>query len=81
VEDHGVGMSATFMREKLFKPFSSTKENGFGIGAFEARTLIAAMGGRIEVSSREADGSRFSIILPRPREAAQPILPTEALAA
>ncbi len=81
VEDHGVGMSAAFMREKLFKPFSSTKESGFGIGAFEARTLIAAMGGHIEVSSREGDGSRFSVILPRPREATLPILPTEALAA
>ncbi|MFM2099705.1 MAG: hypothetical protein RLZZ366_1244 [Pseudomonadota bacterium] len=81
VHDRGVGMSSAFMREKLFKPFSSTKESGFGIGAFEARTLIMAMGGRIEVTSREGDGSCFSIFLPRPRESSQNILETEAIAA
>ncbi len=64
VIDHGKGMSPAFIREQLFKPFTSTKEGGFGIGAFEARALIAAMGGRIEVSSREGKGSRFTIILP-----------------
>lgn len=64
VIDNGKGMSAAFIREQLFKPFSSTKEGGFGIGAFEARALIAAMGGRIEVASREGKGSRFTILLP-----------------
>jgi putative PEP-CTERM system histidine kinase len=64
VIDHGAGMSAEFMRTRLFKPFASTKEGGFGVGAFEARSLIAAMEGRIEVESREGEGSRFSIILP-----------------
>jgi putative PEP-CTERM system histidine kinase len=64
VIDSGKGMSPSFIREQLFKPFSSTKDGGFGIGAFEARALIAAMGGRIEVASREGKGSRFTIILP-----------------
>lgn len=64
IEDKGPGMSSAFIREKLFKPFASTKENGFGIGAYEARSLIAGMGGRIEVSSREGRGSRFEIVLP-----------------
>ena len=31
---------------------------------FEARSLIAAMGGRIEVDSREGDGTRFTLFLP-----------------
>jgi putative PEP-CTERM system histidine kinase len=62
--DRGAGMDAEFVRASLFKPFASTKEGGFGIGAFEARTLIAAMGGRLEVESRKGEGSRFSIILP-----------------
>lgn len=66
IEDKGAGMSAAFIRESLFKPFSSTKEAGFGIGAYEARSLIAAMNGRIEVVSREGKGSRFSVILPLP---------------
>lgn len=64
VLDHGRGMSAEFVRTRLFKPFASTKEGGFGIGAFEARSLIAAMGGRIEVETREGEGTRFTILLP-----------------
>jgi signal transduction histidine kinase len=57
-------MSSDFIRTRLFQPFASTKENGFGVGAFEARSLIAAMGGRIEVDSREGEGSRFTLFLP-----------------
>ncbi|ARS27204.1 XrtA/PEP-CTERM system histidine kinase PrsK [Sphingomonas sp. KC8] len=45
VVDRGQGMSAEFVRTRLYKPFASTKSGGFGIGAFEARSLIAAMGG------------------------------------
>jgi putative PEP-CTERM system histidine kinase len=63
VIDSGVGMSAEFIRTRLFQPFASTKDAGFGIGAFEARTLIQAMGGRLEVESREGEGSRFTIFL------------------
>jgi signal transduction histidine kinase len=73
VLDHGVGMSAEFIRTRLFKPFSSTKESGFGIGAFEARSLVAAMGGRIEVESREGEGSRFVITVPLAEAAALPL--------
>jgi putative PEP-CTERM system histidine kinase len=64
VIDSGAGMSAEFIRTRLFHPFASTKDGGFGIGAFEARTLITGMGGRIDVESREGVGSRFTIHLP-----------------
>jgi signal transduction histidine kinase len=64
IADRGEGMSADFIRTRLFQPFASTKECGFGVGAFEARSLIAAMGGRIEVDSREGEGSRFTLFLP-----------------
>lgn len=64
IMDRGCGMSAEFIRTQLFKPFASTKEGGFGIGAFEARALAAAMNGRLEVESREGEGSRFTLILP-----------------
>ena len=64
VADRGAGMSAEFIRTQLYKPFASTKPTGFGIGAFEARSLIAAMGGRLEVESREGAGTRFTIVLP-----------------
>jgi signal transduction histidine kinase len=68
VVDHGRGMSAEFVRTRLFRPFASTKEDGFGIGAFEARSLVVAMGGRLEVASREGKGSRFDILLRRAPE-------------
>nr|WP_232307257.1 XrtA/PEP-CTERM system histidine kinase PrsK [Sphingomonas sp. Y57] len=64
VIDHGCGMSAEFVRTRLFHPFSSTKDGGFGIGAYEARALVAGMGGRLEVQSRPGEGSRFTIVLP-----------------
>lgn len=64
VVDHGCGMSAEYVRRDLFKPFSSSKAGGFGIGAFEARTLAQAMGGRIDVESQLGVGSRFTLTLP-----------------
>jgi putative PEP-CTERM system histidine kinase len=63
--DHGCGMSPEFVRDELFKAFSSTKQGGFGIGAFEARALAQSMNGRIEVHSRPGHGSRFTLWLPK----------------
>ncbi|MEP6868563.1 MAG: XrtA/PEP-CTERM system histidine kinase PrsK [Novosphingobium sp.] len=64
VIDSGVGMSPEFIRTRLFKPFVSSKQGGFGIGAFEARELIRAMSGRLDVESREGLGTRFVVRLP-----------------
>ena len=64
VVDSGSGMSPEFVRSKLFRPFVSSKPGGFGIGAFEARELVRAMRGRLEVESREGLGSRFTVRLP-----------------
>lgn len=64
IVDQGRGMSAEYVRRELFKPFSSSKAGGFGIGAFEARALAQAMGGRIDVDSRPGVGSRFTLRLP-----------------
>ena len=63
VIDRGTGMSPAFVRDRLFKPFDSSKPGGFGIGAFEARKLAEAMGGTVEVASREGEGTRFRITL------------------
>jgi putative PEP-CTERM system histidine kinase len=64
VVDSGTGMSPEFVRTRLFKPFVSTKNGGFGIGAFEARELVRAMRGSLDVESREGQGSRFVVRLP-----------------
>jgi putative PEP-CTERM system histidine kinase len=79
VVDRGPGMSEEFIRTRLFQPFASTKESGFGIGAYEARALIQAMGGRLDVESAAGEGARFTIILPAAE--APSILPYERMRA
>ena len=64
IVDSGSGMDPKFVRDGLFKPFVSSKDGGFGIGAFEARELIRAMGGQLDVESREGLGSRFAVTIP-----------------
>lgn len=64
ISDTGEGMSAEFVRKQLFKPFASTKQGGFGIGAAEAKAMIEAMGGRLNVMSIQEAGTQFSILLP-----------------
>ncbi|HWR97754.1 MAG TPA: XrtA/PEP-CTERM system histidine kinase PrsK [Candidatus Methanoperedens sp.] len=64
VEDNGCGMSPTFVQSHLFKPFRTTKEKGLGIGLYQCRQIVEAHGGRIEVESREGEGTAFTVILP-----------------
>jgi putative PEP-CTERM system histidine kinase len=64
VADTGCGMSEQFIRHQLFRPFESTKSTGMGIGAYEAREYVRELGGRIEVESREAQGTVFRVVLP-----------------
>ncbi len=64
IADSGSGMTAEFVRSSLFKPFVSSKNDGFGIGAYEARTLVEAMHGQIEVETHPGHGTRFTVRLP-----------------
>ena len=64
IADHGCGMAASFVRSELFKPFASTKVGGFGIGAYEAREIARSLGGRLDVVSREGEGTVFTVTLP-----------------
>ncbi len=64
VGDTGRGMSPEFMRERLFKPFQTTKQAGMGIGAYESRQYVQELGGDIRVESKENSGTRFLIKLP-----------------
>jgi putative PEP-CTERM system histidine kinase len=72
ITDKGTGMDGDFIRNRLFQPFASTKSGGFGIGAFEARSLITAMNGRISVDSRPGQGTTFTITLPAAEQAQEP---------
>jgi putative PEP-CTERM system histidine kinase len=73
ITDKGTGMDGDFIRNRLFQPFASTKPDGFGIGAFEARSLITAMGGAISVDSRLGRGTTFTILLPAAEPASEPV--------
>lgn len=64
VSDKGTGMSEAFVADQLFKPFESTKEGGFGIGAYEARMLAQSMGGQLRVESQTGHGTTFTLTLP-----------------
>jgi putative PEP-CTERM system histidine kinase len=74
VIDKGSGMSAAFIHDQLFKPFTSTKEGGFGIGTFEARAEILSMGGTLDVRSEQGVGTTFSIHLPLAGELTNPTI-------
>lgn len=68
VADTGVGMDKEFIRDRLFKPFDSTKGlAGMGVGAFESREYIRSLGGDVLVDSQLGVGSIFSILLPADR--------------
>jgi putative PEP-CTERM system histidine kinase len=65
VVDTGSGMDQQFIRDRLFRPFDSTKgEQGFGIGAYQAREFARKCGGGVEVESAPGKGTRFIIRLP-----------------
>ena len=64
IADSGCGMSEAFVRERLFRPFQSTKASGMGIGAYEAAQYVKDLDGRIEVDSRPGAGTRFKLWLP-----------------
>ena len=65
VVDTGCGMDQQFIRDRLFRPFDSTKgEQGFGIGAYQAREFARKCGGGVEVESAPGKGTKFVIRLP-----------------
>ena len=72
VRDTGCGMDAEFIRTRLFRPFDSTKGlTGMGIGAYECREVISALGGQVVVESKPGAGTTFRIMLPLADNVAQ----------
>ena len=64
VQDNGSGMDKEFIKERLFRPFDSTKgKSGMGIGVYETRDYINKLGGDLEVISRVGEGTTFRIRL------------------
>jgi signal transduction histidine kinase len=63
VRDTGPGIPAE-VREAIFRPFFTTRTRGTGLGLTVARSLLAAMGGRLEVESEVGRGATFTVVLP-----------------
>lgn len=64
VSDDGRGMTEEFLRTKLFKPFSTTKKGGLGVGLAQCRSIVEAHGGTIDARSRPGEGTVFTVRLP-----------------
>jgi signal transduction histidine kinase len=72
VEDDGPGMTVAFVQEELFRPLSTTKPTGHGIGAFQARELILELGGRLDVATAPGAGTTMRLSFPLHRDSAPP---------
>ena len=64
VSDNGCGMTPSFLRDSLFRPFKTTKKKGLGIGMFQSKMIIEAHHGRIRVKSDLGKGTTFQVLLP-----------------
>ena len=65
IDDTGPGMSQQFIRERLFRPFDSTKgSQGMGIGAYQAREFARKYSGDLHVDSEVGKGTKITLILP-----------------
>lgn len=64
VGDTGQGMSKEFVRDRLFKPFQTTKLTGMGIGAYESFQYVQELGGTIDVQSEPNEGTIVTLLLP-----------------
>lgn len=64
IGDNGHGMTQEFIRNRLFKPFQSTKNAGMGIGAYESALYIRELGGEMQVDSEPGKGTRITVTLP-----------------
>lgn len=62
--DRGIGMTADFIRERLFRPMTTSKVHGNGIGACQARELLREAGAQLVVLSRPGAGTTMRMTFP-----------------
>jgi two-component system NtrC family sensor kinase len=66
IADTGPGIAADLL-SKIFDPFFSTKGpgKGYGLGLAICSSLAESLGGGINVETREGEGSKFRLWIPR----------------
>ena len=69
VRDHGCGMTEEevgrlFNKDTHFSKFGTNREEGSGLGLLLCQSFAMANGGRLEVQSKQGEGSTFSMYIP-----------------
>jgi signal transduction histidine kinase len=62
--DNGAGMSAEFLRDRLFRPFETTKAQGVGLGLATASQIVRFHRGTIRILSKPGGGTLVRLSLP-----------------
>jgi len=77
INDNGTGMSPEFVRDRLFKPFQTTKPDGVGLGLTTASQLVHLHDGKFNVMTREGGGTVVRVSFPAVASSAasQPVEP------
>ncbi len=70
VTDDGHGIDPAH-RERLFRPYFTTKTHGTGLGLFVTRKLVDAHGGTVACESRPGEGTTFRLVFPAAGEAGE----------
>ncbi|MGA7875924.1 MAG: HAMP domain-containing sensor histidine kinase, partial [Desulfoferrobacter sp.] len=63
VTDDGPGIPES-VKDKIFEPFFSTKEEGTGLGLSIVNRIVGEHRGKLDVESQEGQGTTFIITLP-----------------
>jgi putative PEP-CTERM system histidine kinase len=64
IADRGPGMTPEFVRDQLFRPLATSKPQGSGIGAWQARELLREVGGELSVLTSPGAGTTMRLWLP-----------------
>jgi signal transduction histidine kinase len=65
--DNGPGMSSEFIRDRLFRPFQTTKPHGVGLGVFTANQIVRHHRGTVRVRSGQGEGTVIVVSFPAAR--------------
>ncbi len=65
ITDNGIGMTDEYIREKLFKPFQTTKNKGTGLGLWQVKNMADQLRAIIDVKPNQDRGITVSVWFPQ----------------
>ncbi|MFC1851028.1 tetratricopeptide repeat protein [candidate division CSSED10-310 bacterium] len=63
IQDNGIGIPEK-IKEKIFEPFYTTREDGSGVGLWIVHSIVSNLGGKIVVNSQPDEGTVFCVRFP-----------------